>query len=270
MDFDPDREPVEPRDAAAVILVRDRPSGEAEVFLLRRHRKAKFMAQSFVFPGGIVDPGEDDLRLTAARELFEEAGVLLAPGADPAQLASWRDEHAKGEGPSFVERIAAEGIALDLDALDLFAHWITPSAEKRRYSAQFFLAELPAGQAPSFCNVETVDEAWVTPQEALERRAELRLPPPQLRTLLELSEAAPGGVAALRELAAARREHVAPIVPRLLLEEDLPHGFALVLPWDATYTTSATGAGEPLPADHPLAGGGSRFVMDADGIWEQR
>jgi len=269
MDFDPDREPVEPRGAAAVILVRDRPGGEAEVFLLRRHRKAKFMAQSFVFPGGIVDPGEDDLRLTAARELFEEAGVLLAPGVDPAEFTAWRKELVANEGPPFSERLSAAGVSLDLDGLDLFAHWITPSAEKRRYSAQFFLAELPAGQTPSFDNVETVDEVWVTPAEALERRGELRLPPPQLRTLLEMREAAPGGVAALRELAAARREHVAPIVPRLLQEEGLPHGFALVLPWDPTYTTTATGAGEPLPADHPLAGGGSRFVMDADGIWDQ-
>ena len=35
------------------------------------------MASAFVFPGGATEPGEDALT-AAARELFEEAGVLLA------------------------------------------------------------------------------------------------------------------------------------------------------------------------------------------------
>src|SRR5579872_3815463 len=78
VDFDASRPPSVPRDAATVILLRARASdGAAEVFLLRRHRQASFMAQAFVFPGGARD-GAEDLRVTAARELFEEAGVLLA------------------------------------------------------------------------------------------------------------------------------------------------------------------------------------------------
>jgi 8-oxo-dGTP pyrophosphatase MutT (NUDIX family) len=42
------------------------------------------MSGAFVFPGGAADPGETDPRVTAARELFEEAGVLLAKGAPAA------------------------------------------------------------------------------------------------------------------------------------------------------------------------------------------
>ena len=49
MDFDPNREPATPRHAATAILLRDGARG-AEVFLLRRHRGASFMARSFVFP----------------------------------------------------------------------------------------------------------------------------------------------------------------------------------------------------------------------------
>ena len=64
------------REAASVILLRATPNG-FEVFLLRRHKKASFMASAFVFPGGATEPGEDALT-AAARELFEEAGVLLA------------------------------------------------------------------------------------------------------------------------------------------------------------------------------------------------
>ena len=72
------------REAASIILLRRQEPAEAktneaafEVFLLRRHRGASFMASAYVFPGGAADAGED-ARTAAARELFEEAGVLLA------------------------------------------------------------------------------------------------------------------------------------------------------------------------------------------------
>ena len=63
-----------PRDAATVILLRPAATG-FEVFLLRRRKNASFMGGAFVFPGGAADPEDGgDLRVTAARELFEEAG----------------------------------------------------------------------------------------------------------------------------------------------------------------------------------------------------
>jgi 8-oxo-dGTP pyrophosphatase MutT (NUDIX family) len=70
------------REAASVLLLRDAPGG-FEVFLLRRRKGASFMASAYVFPGGATDDGED-ARTAAARELFEEAGVLLAKDADAA------------------------------------------------------------------------------------------------------------------------------------------------------------------------------------------
>ena len=66
----------EMREAASVILLRRAHRG-FEVFLLRRQSGASFMAIAFVFPGGAAEEGED-ARTAAARELFEEAGVLLA------------------------------------------------------------------------------------------------------------------------------------------------------------------------------------------------
>ena len=72
------------REAASIILLRRQEPAEAktndpsfEVFLLRRHRGASFMASAYVFPGGAAEEGED-ARTAGARELFEEAGVLLA------------------------------------------------------------------------------------------------------------------------------------------------------------------------------------------------
>lgn len=263
MDFDPDRPFSPPRDAAAVILVREGAPG-LEVLLVRRPAKAAFMAQAFVFPGGARD-GDEDPRTTAARELFEEAGVLLADRpVDAATAAGLRARAAAGE--PLHELLAGAGLALDPGALAPFAHWITPSAEKRRFSARFYLAALPAGQVASIDGRELVDERWVAPRDALERAAELHLPPPQLRTLWELRDVA--GVEAAQALARSRAPHVAPLLPRFAPIADAPGGFALLLPWDPGYEGLGTGEAAHLAADHPLAGGPGRFVLD-DGVWRQ-
>ena len=49
--------PVAPRDAATVVLLRDRPTGP-EAYLLRRVRAMSFAAGMHVFPGGSVDPAD--------------------------------------------------------------------------------------------------------------------------------------------------------------------------------------------------------------------
>ncbi len=181
-------DPVTPRDAATVILLRPAAVSGYEVFLLRRRRGASFMGGAFVFPGGAADDGDGDLRITAARELFEEAGVLLAPAAPPPdELATMR--RLTLDGAPLTPMLEARGVAIDPATLHYYAHWVTPSVEKKRFSARFYVAVLPPGQTPSFDDRETVDEAWVTPQAALARVAELALPPPQLRTFLELSAA---------------------------------------------------------------------------------
>lgn len=264
MDFDPTRPHVTPREAATVILVRARADdGAAEVFLLRRHRGASFMARSFVFPGGGRE-GDEDPRRTAARELFEEAGVLLADRPLSAeQLAEWRARQAAGE--DLGELLASAGAALDLDSLEPYAHWITPSAEKRRFSARFFVAELPSGQTPSFDNVETVDERWVTPSEGLARAGELRLPPPQLRVLHELAAVEAQGPSGALALARQRGSRLLPIVPRYLPLPERAEGFALVLPWDADYA-AALGASEPWPPEHADGEGPARFYV-SEGLW---
>src|SRR5918994_7518121 len=74
-------EPVEPRDAASVILLR---GGDAalEVLLARRNPAARFMGGAWVFPGGALEPGDGSLRAAAVREVAEEVGLVLAgPGA---------------------------------------------------------------------------------------------------------------------------------------------------------------------------------------------
>lgn len=258
-----------PRPAASVILVRERPGsgevpGQVEVFLVRRHREASFMSSSFVFPGGTADPGETDPRITAARELFEEAGVLLADRELPTQLLrEWRGALNAGER-SLSELLAGSGAAIATADLCYYGHWITPSIEAKRFAATFYLAVLPAGQVPSMDNEEAVEEAWVTPGEALERAGELRLPPPQLRTFMEMRPDAERGLDVLLEAVRERARSPHPILPRMA---PLASGFALLLPWDPDYLSAGTGDSMIMPADHPLAVGPSRFVLE-DKTWK--
>jgi 8-oxo-dGTP pyrophosphatase MutT (NUDIX family) len=253
-----------PRLSAAVILVRERggePGGKIEIYLQRRHPKASFMSSAFVFPGGAADPDDRDLRVTAGRELFEEAGVLLGrtPG-DADTRAAWRAQLAAGEG-TLAALMSGAGDAFDLDALRFFAHWITPSIEPKRFSTVFYLARMPAGQTATIDEREMVDAVWVTPDEALARAGELRLPPPQLRTFLEIREAARAGMDALFAEAACRAAQPHPILPRAVQGSE-PGNLVLLLPWDPEYLSHGTGDALVMPAHHRLAVGPSRFVLE--------
>lgn len=246
-----------PIPAATVILARPAP-GALEVFLLRRHKASGFMSNAFVFPGGKVDATDAGVEAAAVRELFEEAGVLLCEPALPAERrVAWRRRLLGGEA-TFAELLAEERLVVAAERLHFWARWITPSMEPKRFDARFFLAELPAGQIPSFDDKETVEELWITPAAALERQAagDLRLPPPQIRTLTELAALPdlPSAVAA----AARRRQATGAITPRFL---QVDGKITLLLPWDREYLSGA-GEGAPLAAEHPFAGGMSRFVLD--------
>ncbi|HEY0194847.1 MAG TPA: NUDIX hydrolase [Kofleriaceae bacterium] len=259
------------REAASVILLRRAEPG-FEVFLLRRHKKATFMASAFVFPGGASEPGED-ARTTAARELFEEAGVMLARGEPSVEATTLEipiQAHLRRrmlEGDDAHEVMTRARLEWSTDAMVAWSHWITPSAEPKRFSARFFVCEMPAGQVPSFDDIETVDQTWVRPRQALERAGELCLPPPQIRTFWELAQ-----LDTIEEVLAAgraRADEPHPIMPRLRAPSspDAPASPCLLLPWDAEYTDAGTGDATPLTYTPSWAVGPSRFVME-DRTWK--
>jgi len=260
------------REASSVILLRrgdpSKASEAFEVFLLRRRRGASFMASAFVFPGGAAE-GDEDARTAAARELFEEAGVLLARDlgstAETMQvpiLAKLRKQIL--DGANAADTMAAVGLAWAVDSLVPWSHWITPSVEPKRFSARFFVCELPAGQEPSFDDIETVDQAWVTPEAGIARAKELALPPPQVRTLWELAQL--GSVDAVLAAAKARAEEPHPIMPRLrAMAAGEP--ITLLLPWDPDYLDGGSGDSTPLTYQPRWAIGPSRFVME-DMTWK--
>jgi 8-oxo-dGTP pyrophosphatase MutT (NUDIX family) len=158
--------PAIPRPAASVLLLRDSPAG-IEIFMATRHQGSSFMPGVLVFPGGAVDPEDAGLvaagapedavsRIAGVREVFEEAGFLLArpkgqDGLVPAGrfadlLHTYRAPLAAGEG-SFSAMLEQEGLVPAIDLMVPFARWITPVIRKKRFDARFYLARAPEGQA---------------------------------------------------------------------------------------------------------------------------
>ncbi len=218
---------VEPKPAATVMVVR---AGVAdiEVFLLRRSSRSAFMPDVFVFPGGRVDPHDDSPSArdqlwalaptvepayvyAAARETFEEAGLLFADTApERAALASARNA-LLAKRRTFEQIVADLGVRIDAGALHYFSRWITPSSEPRRFDTRFFVARAPAGQTAQADAYETHDGQWLTPATALARHAagEFALIFPTIKHLERL--AAFTRVDAL--LAYALRKPVHPVMP---------------------------------------------------------
>ncbi len=192
-------EPVEPRQAASVILLRG--GGEAlEVLLVRRTPQARFMGGVWVFPGGAVDAHEGDgdeaHRTAALRELSEEAAIELD---DPAALVK-------------------------------FSRWITPAEVKIRFDTHFFLAPLPAGQEPRIDGEECVDLGWFTPRAALEAHVaeQIALVFPTIKHLEQLSDFA--SVDALLRYSNGRE--VLPVEPKVVLEGEVAR---ILLPGEPGY-----------------------------------
>jgi 8-oxo-dGTP pyrophosphatase MutT (NUDIX family) len=250
------------REAASIILLR-RASTGFEVFFVRRNRGSSFMASACVFPGGACDADEDP-RTAAVRELFEEAGVLLARANETRDVDTLVLSDQETMRRRILDGLAASnvlglaGLQWSTDMLVPWAHWITPSIEPKRFSARFFVVELPPGQDPSCDQAETVEHLWVTPAEALERAGELQLPPPQVRTCWELAQY--DSVRAVMNAGRARADEPHPIMPRLAPEA----GPALLLPWDPDYLVLGTGEATPLTYHPRWASGPSRFVRDGN------
>ena len=211
-----------PRPAATLVLLRDSAAGP-EVFMLQRSKNAAFVAGAFVFPGGALDESdggermrarvlglsdaEANARLTvpsggiayyvsAVRECFEEAGILLAvdehgAAPDPAHIARLaRERDALNAGTlGFLELLERERLCIPADRMAYFSHWITAPGRTRRYTTRFFVAHAPVDQDGAHDDAETVASAWIRPQSALDRNAdgEIELVFPTRSSLVDLA-----------------------------------------------------------------------------------
>ena len=168
-----------PQLAASAIVLRE----PFEVLLMRRHAGASFMPNAWVFPGGIAEELDHELgglKVTAARETFEETGVWLGAPLDDA-------EHKRRRllaGNMSVRHLLAEA-PLDVDTLVLTSRWITPVGVPKRFDTSFFLVKVPPDTIATAEENEAVDVTWLHPAEALAKHAarELQMVFPTLRNL---------------------------------------------------------------------------------------
>ncbi len=259
-------EAVPTKDAATVMLLRDGAPG-AEVFLLRRVKGMSFAGGATVFPGGGVDPADNDaaidwagpsdawwgeqfdisvvraraLVLAAVRETFEECGVLLAgPTADTvvADTSRYSEERRAIESrtTSFGDFLQTEGLVVRADLLRPWSHWVTPVGEPRRYDTFFFVAVAPDGQSADGETTEADGATWRRPAEALQHwssGASVLLPPTwsQLESLSAYPE--------LSQVLAADVS-LAAVEPVIRLDSDRMH---VEFPGDSGYY----GGGGPIP-----------------------
>lgn len=245
------RAPASPRPASTVILLRDTVGVRPEVYLLRRQQTMAFAAGMTVFPGGRVDPTDSSIadswsgpspswfgsRLgcsaedaaayvaAAVRETFEESGVLLAGPSTESVVSDttgddWEADRIALESRSlgFADFLHRRGLVLRADLLGVWAHWITPEFEPRRYDTRFFVAALPAGQITRDVTSESDQVTWLDPAaavQAVEVGELLMLPPTYLccRDLIPYSAVAD-------VLAASMQREVRPILPTVRVEGD--------------------------------------------------
>jgi len=296
--------PVVPKKAATVILLRDKEPEGFEVFLLRRHEKSSFMGGNFVYPGGRVDRDDGSLEICSfskgitfdeaqkilggtispeesfaywiagIRELFEEAGVLLAydQKGNVFQIKN-RDEQEKffnyrtllqKSGITICQMAQEEKLLFALDQLHYYAHWITPEARSERFDTRFFIAHYPIGQEASHDRKETTAGIWVTPRKALEEnlKGEVVLSPPTLKTLEDLSR-----FKAIDDVFhSLESRDVQPILPILTKISDNP---LIIFPWDPEYALFQRGEapysinhGRPSQPDDDT----TRLILK-EGIW---
>ncbi|MET0273519.1 MAG: NUDIX hydrolase [Phenylobacterium sp.] len=247
-----DTSKAEIRPAATILLLRDDPA--FEVLMVKRHHQIDFASGALVFPGGKTHAGDHDaawadhvvgwddfddtqrgLRIAAIREVFEEAGILLAhrrngePIGGEACPMDVREAVDKGLTP-FLDVVTGIDAKLDLGALTVFARWITPSMMPKRFDTWFYAVKAPDDQLAACDGRETVDAEWIAPAEVmrLAEAGERKVIFPTRMNLQLLAEAGSADDAVAR----AQGRTLVTVEPQVASR---PSGRVLVLPADAGY-----------------------------------
>ncbi|MCY4609136.1 MAG: NUDIX hydrolase [bacterium] len=174
-----------PRDAASVILLRE--TGTAvEVLMGRRRKRARFLPDIYVFPGGRVDTvdrcvpgdrfrlsGETELTLrrdtpntsplalalAAIRETHEETGYLLG-------RTTSGDVFDSLPSTPFWNACREVGMVPDVAALDYIMRALTPTLSPRRFNTRFFLADGTGCRGDLLVDGELEDLHWLPLDDA--------------------------------------------------------------------------------------------------------
>jgi len=192
------------RQAVGVLLTRNPES--TEVYLVRRNDKLRFFGGYDAFPGGKLDTADTDLPIlnaqttapehlpyiaAAAREIFEETGVLLVPGADgiPAENLHNYRQQLLADSIDFKTLLAKEKLSIDGSHFHFICSIMTPEFAPVRYDTQFYWVHLPQGTVPRIVHGELVDGHFITAENALKSWAdgEALIVPPVVFMLKEMA-----------------------------------------------------------------------------------
>lgn len=243
--------------SSTVLLLRD-DRGPFEVFMVQRHHQIDFASSALVFPGGKVDAADRDpalrarctgaealdddtfaIQVSAVRETFEECGVLLARACGDERLmpesevrpleTRYRADLVAGR-VTLREIAEAHDLALALDVLVPFAHWITPEFMPKRFDTWFYLVPAPRDQVAAHDGEESVDSVWIAPDAAIaDAKAGLRtIIFPTLRNVIKLGRAK----SVAEAIANARSKPVVTVLPTV---GKGPNGPVIRIPADADY-----------------------------------
>ncbi|HMG75580.1 MAG TPA: MBL fold metallo-hydrolase [Pyrinomonadaceae bacterium] len=198
--------PIVPKDAAAIILVRpDTDPTNPEIFWVKRSTKLAFLGGFYAFPGGqretsdaetpvenLADQEQAAMISCAARELFEETGVLLARGSQTltvGQRASLLDD-LESKRMTWPELLNLYGLHLDPRDFTFAGRWVTPPFAPRRFDTWFFLVTCPAKQSPKITEDSELESGeWIRARDAYAKweRSEIVAVPPVLHLLKTLA-----------------------------------------------------------------------------------
>ena len=139
-----------------------------------------FQGGFYAFPGGQLDPNEDS-KVCAARELFEEVGVRV-----------------------------------DASTLIDVGRWVTPAFAPRRFNTCFFLAKCPAGEEARVMTGEHDISEWIRPRDAVAKwmEGQILMAPPVLHALRSLADGLDGVEARMKAVTWAHGETIPEIEMR--------------------------------------------------------
>jgi glyoxylase-like metal-dependent hydrolase (beta-lactamase superfamily II)/8-oxo-dGTP pyrophosphatase MutT (NUDIX family) len=179
-------------EAASVVLAHSPDS--AEVLVVRRSDSLRFFGGYHAFPGGKVSAEDtsiaDPRRAAAARELFEETGILIARRADrslPTDTGLWTEQRREllADRLTFTAFLQQAGLKVHADDFLPAGSLVTPPFSTLRFDTAFFVATLPPGQKPEVWPGELTAGFFTSAADLLTRwrRGDCLVTPPTVSIL---------------------------------------------------------------------------------------